>query len=114
MTHPTQYLMRVIKKSQGVVDKLLIILFFRGYSEEDVLELLKESKVCGQVVLRGRERYQKNTFGHGLFLLKLSEVEKRLRNFKTSGIMQTQATEILRIAIGKDQTEAIKQKINSL
>ena len=60
-------------------------------------DILKESKICGLIVLKGRERYPKNIFAHDLVMLKLSEIKWRLNNVKKATQMQNNALHMLSI-----------------
>ena len=65
---------------------------------------MKESKICGYVVKYGKETYQRNTFGHGLIILKLSIIEQKLQNMNAAKELKKNAEEILTNCIGKEQT----------
>ena len=65
---------------------------------------MKESQICGYIVKYGKETYQRNTFGHGLIILKLSIIEQKLQNLDTAIELKKSAEEILTNCIGKEQT----------
>ena len=89
---------------------LFNLTFFRSFSEDE--DVLRESQFCGHVVKNGREKYQKNTFGHGLIMLKLSVIERKLQNLEVAMDLKKNALEILIRCIGKEQTFLLlKQQI---
>ena len=50
--------------------------YFRDCSNDK--DALKECQSYGNIVKNARETHQKNSFGHGLILLKLSDIEEKL------------------------------------
>ena len=76
--------------------------YFRDCSNDT--DVLKESQFCGHIVKNAREKYQNNTFGHGLILLKLSEIEEKLENLDTAMELKKCGTDILTKCIGQENT----------
>ena len=74
----------------------------RNFSNDE--ETVKESQICGYIVEYGKETYQRNTFGHGLIILKLSIIEQKLQNMNAAMELKKNAEEILTNCIGKEQT----------
>ena len=74
----------------------------RNFSNDK--ETVKESQICGHIVKYGKETYQRNTFGHGLIILKLSIIEQKLQNMNAAMELKKNAEEILTNCIGKEQT----------
>ena len=74
---------------------------------------MKESLICGEIVKNGRETYQKYTFGHGLVMVKLSAIERKLENHEKAEMLEKSGTDILKRCIGTEQTFALlKEEIN--
>ena len=56
--------------------------------------------MASQHVIKGRETYQRNTFGHGLIMLKQSIIEEKLSLFEVSEQHREQSLKILRNSVG--------------
>ena len=54
--------------------------------------------------------YQLNTFGHGLIMLKLSAIEKKLQNLDKAMELKKTGLEILMRCIGKEKIWASKPR----
>ena len=100
------------KMTRNAEDPHFSFSFFSEFSSNE--DVLKESEICGLIVLKGRERYQKNTFAHALVMLKLSEIKRRLNNVKKARQMQNNAMHMLSICIGNLNANALKKTINTL
>ena len=100
------------KMTRNAEDPHFSFSFFSEFSSNE--DVLKESEICGLIVLKGRERYQKNTFAHALVMLKLSEIKRRLNNVKKATQMQNNAMHMLSICIGNLNANALKKAIKIL
>ena len=81
---------------------------FREYASDE--NVLNEALIAGSVVVKGREKYQKNTFGHGLIMLKQSVIEGKLRLTECTQ-HRHEAFKILQNAVGHQILEEMLQKL---
>ena len=81
---------------------------FREYASDE--NVLNEALIAGSVVVKGREKYQKNTFGHGLIMLKQSVIEGKLRLTECTQ-HRHEAFKILQNAVGHRILEEMLQKL---
>ena len=82
---------------------------FREYASDE--NVLNEALIAGSVVVKGREKYQKNTFGHGLIMLKQSVIEEKLRRNTEYTQHRHEAFKILQNAVGHRILEEMLQKL---
>ena len=74
--------------------------YFRDCSNDK--DALKECQSYGNIVKNARERHQKNSFGHGLILLKLSDIEEKLENLDIAVELKKSGNDIMTKCIGKE------------
>ena len=80
--------------------------FYREYGSDE--NTLNEALIASQYVIKGRETYQKNTFGHGLIMLKQSIIQEKLSLTEVSKHRE-QSLNILKNAVGPQiLTEMLK------
>lgn len=87
--------------SATVLNMLEKCIYFSDSCED--YELVKESHNCGQIVMQAKEKYQRNTFGHGLVLLKMSLIDRLLKTSKYE-TMRKEAQQILCKCLGQEQS----------
>ena len=88
--------------------KIQRILIFREYGSDE--NVLNEALTACHIVAKGREKYQKNTFGHGLIRLKQSVIEEKLRLLDFTPHRQ-EAFKILQNAVGQRILEEMLQDL---
>ena len=81
----------------------------REYAHDE--DVLNEALIAGWVVVKGREKYQKNTFGHGLIMLKQSVIEEKLRRNTEYTQHRHEAFKILQNAVGHRILEEMLQEL---
>ena len=97
-----------VKIVEVIFDQLFCDVSEGEYKQDD--EVLKECLSCGQVVNDGREKYQKNSFGHGLIMLKLSLIEKKLNSSYSNSSQEAMAIQILTKCLGSS-TDALLNEL---
>ena len=74
--------------------------YFRDCSNDK--DALKECQSYGNIVKNARETHQKNSFGHGLILLKLSDIEEKLENLDIAAELKKSGKDIVTKCIGTE------------
>jgi len=98
-----------IKIMDVIFDQLFCDITQGEYSHDE--DVLNEALIAGWVVVKGREKYQKNTFGHGLIMLKQSVIEKKLRRNTEYTQHRHEAFKILQNAVGHRILEEMLQEL---
>ena len=68
---------------------------------------MKEAQFCGHIVKNAREKYQKNTYEHGLIMVKLSNIEELLQNSNIALELKNVAKQVMKNCIGIKKTDLL-------